>query len=225
MTRPHVAAAILVALGIAASGCGRNADAGEIAVLRVVTGNSDDSHGEYHFEVPTNVPAGATRLELVNDGAEPHHAQLFEFADGATISDLTRALGTGDPAAALEFGSFLGGTALVSPGTRSQADAVVELEPRRYALICLVPDPDGTPHLAHGMLRPFDVVEHDDPASPPDADLDVRLIDYAFEMPETIDGDATLAITNASRDEPHEMVFLRADDDTAPAAVAAAVHA
>ncbi len=43
--------------------------------------------------------------------------------------------------------------------------------------------------------------------------MEVELVDYRFELPETIDGDAMLAITNAASAEAHEMVIASVDDD------------
>ena len=143
--------------------------------------DTDDGSTTYRFDLPDEVPAGATRITLENEGDEPHHAQLFRLNDGATVDDLAEALATGDPAAAMEVGSFAGGTGLVDPGEESQAEAIVELAPGQYALICFVPDAEGTPHLAHGMLRPFEVVEGEQvPAQPADANAEISLVDFAF---------------------------------------------
>jgi uncharacterized cupredoxin-like copper-binding protein len=216
---------VMAALAVTAAGCGRDDDGAEIAVLRVAAGDSAARHGEYHFEVPATVPAGATRVELVNDGAEPHHAQVFQLADHATVDELVDALTTGGAPAAAALGSFAGGTALVAPDGQSQAEAVIDLEPGHYVLMCLVPDSTGTPHLAHGMLRSFEVVEDDEPAPLPDADVEVQLLDYAFDVPATIDGDATVAVTNSSQAEPHEMVVMQVDEGVTRDDIVAALHA
>ena len=43
-------------------------------------------------------------------------------------------------------------------------------------------------------------------------DVSVELVDYGFELPDTIDGDALLEVTNDSAAEPHEMEVARLDD-------------
>lgn len=195
-----------------ATGCGADdSDAVDVAVVQVTTG-AGSAGTEYRFELPAELGAGPTRLSFRNDGAEPHHAQLFRFNDDATIADLAAALASGGPPAASQLGSFVGGTGLVSPGEESRADAIVELTPGRYALICFVDDPAGVPHVARGMLQPFDVTESGDVAQVPAADVEVQLVDYAFDLPERISGDATLMIDNASKAEPHEMVIVGLDD-------------
>jgi uncharacterized cupredoxin-like copper-binding protein len=213
-----VAAAL--ALGPVVLACGGD-DADDLAsptgagVARLeVTAREEPSAptgNRYEFDMPDQVPAGAARLSVTNEGDEEHHAQLFRLDDGATLEELSVALASGGPAAAAAFGAFAGGTGLVAPGSESRADAVVELTPGTYVLLCLVPDAAGAPHLAHGMLRQFEVAETDDPPALPNADADVELVDYAFDLPDTIDGDAALRITNAGS-EPHEMIVLRLDD-------------
>jgi hypothetical protein len=221
--RRAVLAAVALALAPAGLACGGDDDGGGLAsaseaepeVARLEVTAKEDASGpggiHYEFDMPEEVPAGAARLSLSNGGDEEHHAQLFRLKDGATPDQLMAALATGNPAAALEFGAFEGGTGLVAPRTDSQADAVIELAPGTYVLLCLVPDQAGAPHLAHGMLRAFDVTESTEVPAAPAADLDVELVDYAFDLPDSLAGDALLAITNAGS-EPHEMTVLRLDD-------------
>lgn len=211
----------VVALGVFFVGCGDD-DEPEPATVRVVTGATDGGV-EYRFEIPDTVPEGPTRVELVNEGEEPHHAQVFRLDDDATMADLEAALATGEPAAALDVGTFAGGTALVSPGEQSSADAVLDLEPGDHALLCFVPDADGVPHLAHGMVHPFEVTATGEAPEPPATDGTVGLEDYRFDTPSTIAGDDTLAIQNRSDAEPHELVLARLDAGAGPQQVVDAI--
>jgi hypothetical protein len=144
-----------LALGAAGLACGGD-DADDLAsatgagVARLhVTAREDPvaSTGDrYEFDMPDQVPAGAARLSVANEGDEEHHAQLFRLNDGATVKELSGALATGGPAAAATFGAFVGGTGLVAPGSESRADAVVELTRGTYVLLCLAAGapPPGT---------------------------------------------------------------------------------
>lgn len=187
--------------------------------LSITTGD----RSEYQFEVADSVEAGAVRLDVDNAGQEPHHAQVFRLNDDADVTDLETALATGEPPAALEVGTFLGGTGLVSPGESSRADAVVDLQPGNHVLLCFIPDPAGTPHVAHGMLQPFEVTDSGEPAPPPVADVEVVLVDYRFDIPSQVDGQAMLSVTNAAPAEAHEMVMAAVDEDVGVADVVRAL--
>jgi uncharacterized cupredoxin-like copper-binding protein len=233
------AAAVAAVVTVGVAGCGDDgAPAGpgdDLPTLRVVAGGDDgqedgqdDGTGsEYVYDGPATVPAGPVRVTLANQGSEDHHAQVLRLDGGATLEDLQAALATGDPAAVTEVGSFVGGTGLVSPGEGSRADAVLGLEPGDHVLLCFVSDGAGVPHVAHGMLRPFQVTGADDPppAPAPEADGEIELDDYAFTVPDRIEGDATLAVTNRSATEAHEMVMARLDEGTTLDDVVAALRA
>ncbi len=202
------AAVLLVSLAVA---CGDDdgGEGGDIAVVEVV---AEGGGGEaYAFDAPDAVPAGPTRLSLTNEGDEDHHAQVFRLADGWTMDDLAAALATGDPAAALEIGTFEGGTGLVGGGGVSKADAVVDLEAGSYALLCFVPDAEGVPHAAGGMVRPLEVTDADERGPLPEPEVEAQLVDNRIELPEVVDGDAVVSVTNTSEIQLHELVILRPD--------------
>lgn len=205
------------------AGCGEGEPRPEVAVVEVVV---DGTAHAYSFDVPERIEAGPTRFSLANQGEEPHHAQLFRLDPGSTVEDLSAALATGDPLAALEHGSFDGGTALVTPGSTSQADAVVSLSAGQYVLLCFVPGPDGTPHVAHGMLRPFQVQDGDLAApEPPEADAAASLTDYAIDAPDTVSSGSVLTVHNDAGREHHEMIVAHLDQGATFADVVDAITA
>jgi hypothetical protein len=204
---------------------GGESSAGDgVAELRVIADEAATGEPAYRFELPDRIDAGPTRIALSNRGEEEHHAQVLRLDEGATVDDLTAALAAGGPPAALEVGTFAGGTALVAPGEDSRADAVVDLAPGDHVLLCFVADAEGTPHVAHGMVRPFAVGEAGaDTPPPPAADLDVELADFRIELPDTVAGEALLAIANAADAEAHEMVVARLDEGATARDVVAAL--
>jgi hypothetical protein len=208
-------------LGAAQLACA--AEAAGLTELSVVAGAGSADH-EYRFELPAHVPSGATRVSLDNEGDEAHHAQLLRLDDGENADDLAAALAEGGPPAALDVGAFVGGTGLVAPGEVSRADAVVDLAPGNYVFLCFVDGPDGRPHVAHGMLRPFTVHRAEEENPLPEADAVVELVDYAFDVPETIEGDAVLEVRNEGRAEPHEMVIARLEGAATADDVSAAME-
>lgn len=217
-TRPSTGVMAAVAMVVALlSGCAADSaavnPAGAASASRIEVIAGGEGAAAYAFKLPERVPPGPTRISLTNDGDEPHHAQLFKLHRDATVDDLAAALATGDPAAPLEHSSLEGGTALVSPGQTSRADAIVELTEGRYVVICVVEGPDGVPHLAHGMLRQFEVSgQAADPAKPATADAEVQLLDYGFRLPDTIAANTLLEVTNVAAMEPHEMIVARLHD-------------
>jgi hypothetical protein len=208
------AAAAVVAL---LAGCGAadtaagGGDPAAVSEIEVVAGG--EGAAAYAFDLPKRVPPGPTRISLKNNGDEPHHAQLFKLKRGATADELAGAFASGDPGAPLEHGTLEGGTALVGPGGTSSADAIVDLTEGRYVVICVVEGADGVPHLAHGMLREFQVGgEPADPARPATPDAGVQLVDYGFALPDTIPAGGLLEVTNAAATEPHELIVARLHD-------------
>ena len=100
---------------------------------------------EYAFGLgETEVDGPTVVLEGRNGGAEDHELLVLRFADGVTTADLLRQTGPGLPR-----GISYVGQVTVPAGERSTL-TLVDLEPGEYALVCLLPDADGTPHLALG---------------------------------------------------------------------------
>jgi hypothetical protein len=235
MTRraASVLAMVIALLGAVTAGCGDDGStptatsepSGGLPELRIVVRDvavaAPHAHA-YAYDLPAHLDAGPRRLVLDNRSRSPHHAQLFRLRNGASLTQLRAALAGGDPAAALAFGAFAGGPAIVAPGTTSFADPIVHLAAGRYALICFVED-DGVPHFAEGMLRAFDVsAARGDDAGLPTASVDADLVDYGFDLPSSVRHDAVLAVHNRSKGEPHEMIVARVHDGaTARAAVEA----
>jgi hypothetical protein len=145
-TNALAAAVMVVALlsGCSSAGTaevGPDGDTAAVSRIEVIAGG--EGAAAYAFNLPERVPPGPTRILLQNNGDEPHHAQLFKLHRDATADELAAAFATGDPAAPLEHGSLEGGTALVSPGQASSADAIVELTQGRYVVLCVVEGSDG----------------------------------------------------------------------------------
>ncbi len=99
---------------------------------------------------------GRGTWEFVNrDTVDVHEAAMVRLVDGTTADDLIAwftAGGTGPSPIDGEFGSM----GAIGPGQR----AWMELEPGEpgnYVVICFIPGTDGIPHIAKGMVTPFEV--------------------------------------------------------------------
>jgi hypothetical protein len=138
----------------------RGDDAATVPELSVIA--DDDGHvgdSRYAFEMPGRMPAGPTRVVLTNNSNEPHQAELFRLDEWGTAPDLAEALESGDASAADDFGRHVGGTGLVEPGEMSRADAVVDLDPGEYVVVCSEGGPGGEPHHSHDIVRPLLVIK------------------------------------------------------------------
>lgn len=161
---------------------------------------------EFAFDAPASVPAGPTRVHLVNRGAELHHVQLVRIHEGHTFQELMEASKAGGPPPA--WVTFVGGPNTPVPG--GESDATLNLRPGSYALLCFIPSKDGVPHMMKGMVKPLSVTGAAVPAAAASApDVRVRLTDYSYEMDREITaGRRTLRIENAAA-QPHEFILVR----------------
>jgi uncharacterized cupredoxin-like copper-binding protein len=164
---------------------------------------------EFKLDLPATIPAGVVTMELRNEGKQLHHAQLVRFEDGKTVADLAQAMKTeGPPPPWLKF---LGGPNGIAPGGTATATAL--LAPGHYAVLCFIPGPDGIPHVAKGMIQPFEVTAASGSAdaSLPSAGDTVRLVDYRFEASRPLTpGRHTILVENAGP-QAHELVVVKLD--------------
>lgn len=159
---------------------------------------------EFAFAALATIPAGLTTVRLVNQGKEMHHAQLVRLDEGHTVQELSQ-VKEGEPIPA--WVHFVGGPNAHAPGAFSEATMV--LEPGSYALVCLIPSPDGVPHIAKGMVKPLTVVPAESQAQIGQADVRMTLTDYAFAItPELTAGRHVIDVSNAAA-QPHEVVLMQ----------------
>jgi uncharacterized cupredoxin-like copper-binding protein len=169
------------------------------------------------FAVPTEVPAGLTRIRLVNYGAAWHEALVARLPDGATTEAYLAGARAGDkfPVDAVDFG----GPRLIATGDSSEV--MVELKPGRYAIVCWSEN-----HVKAGMVAPVMITVSDrvvtgpsgtasvartvDTADAPHATGEVRLEDFRFVHDSGVFrlGSNVLRVRNTGQ-RPHDMTFFR----------------
>ncbi len=160
---------------------------------------------DFSFDAPDSVPAGPITFRLINQGTELHHLQLAKLPEGKTIGDLQADMAAGK---ATNWLIDAGGPNAAVP-TESTI-AVAPLEVGQYVLMCVIPSPDGTPHVAKGMIKPLQVTAASAPAATePAADITMTLKDYAFDLSTPVTaGKHTIKVVNAGP-QPHEVVVLQ----------------
>jgi hypothetical protein len=183
--------------------------------VRTITVTAND----YAFVAPDSVPAGLTEVRLENRGTEMHHVMLIRLDVGKTMSDLFATMkGDGPlPAWAREVGGPN------TPGPGGESTAILRLTAGRYAMICVIPSPDGKPHVMKGMAKEVIVT----PATSNTANANVRvsstmtLLDYAFQFSQPLQaGRQTIRVKNGAA-QPHEVLVVRLQPGKKPADVLA----
>jgi hypothetical protein len=158
---------------------------------------------------------------LRNEGEDAHHAQFLRLKDGVTYDQLGAAFQQG-PDTALALVDLAGGPGTTSPG-QSSNEVFLNLQAGNYVMVCFVSDEDNVPHLAKGMIAPFQVSPPPSTAAAPQATAQVRLFDFGFTIPQLRSGQQTLQLTNQGP-QPHELDLVKIPDDVTPDQVAAAIQ-
>lgn len=162
---------------------------------------------DYAFDAPDTIAGGPTTFRLINEGPDYHHIWLVRLEAGKTLGDLVNRLASGHGAMP-DWATDIGGPN--TPGLPGEeTTATIDLEPGDYAMICVIPAPDGQPHIMKGMFRPLVVVPGDAVATMPTADLVMTLDDYTFETDRPIaTGRHTIRVENVA-DQAHEVLIVR----------------
>jgi hypothetical protein len=177
---------VLVVLALLISGCQSVRAGSTLPEATFVT-------RERRFEGPESIPGGWVRLNLENAGPEYYHLQLVKLDPGKSVAELGAALS--ESLVPPTWAAMKGGPNAIDPG--QSTSAVVYLEPGDYALISTVPDRQGVPHVANGMIRGLTVTEATHLANEPEADMTVNLVDFSFVLTEPLTaGQHTLRINN-----------------------------
>ncbi|MDP8957503.1 MAG: hypothetical protein M3N24_11220 [Actinomycetota bacterium] len=158
---------------------------------------------DFSFEHPPTVEAGAVELQMTNEGENQHVLIVARVNEGATLGQARRSLLSDDPTQ--QEGpppySFVPGVAEVTPGHSGNSTQI--LEPGEYIMICPIPDADGIPHFAKGMVSTFEATGTGG-GSLPTAEATVTAQEFAFlNVPQLGAGDHVLSMRNAGKQE-HE---------------------
>jgi uncharacterized cupredoxin-like copper-binding protein len=178
---------------------------------------------EYAFDMPATAESGYTRLTLDNQGTEDHHAMFFRFNDGVTQEQFMQVLMGGDLLALADIGSSYGGPMSNGGG---QGSVIAFLDPGTYAVICLIPDAQGVPHVAHGMLSMLEVAQGTSAAADPVADGTITLVEMAFDgLPAEVPAGIHLwEVTNGGT-QIHEMAIAQLAPGVPAQAIIASITA
>jgi hypothetical protein len=88
------------------------------------------------------------------------------------------------------------------------SEAWVHLETGTHVMLCWIPDGEGVPHFAQGMVMEVQVVDADNRAEPADATHRVALRDFSLIQQTLTPGAHILEAVNEGA-EPHEIIIVR----------------
>jgi len=108
---------------------------------------------DFTFDMPTEVKAGKSTWEIINNGPEPHEMALVKLDEGKTLQDVVAAMQS-NPMVPPDFVQDAGGMQAIDSGMTGYMEA--DMTPGNYIALCFVPDPaSGKPHIELGMMMPF----------------------------------------------------------------------
>jgi len=165
---------------------------------------------DYSFSGPESIPAGMTGITFVNEGQELHHQQLLTLPDGMTVDDFMAALLSGEEGPPPPGVVGAGGVGALNPGL--SGSVTLNLAPGNYVIVCFVPNAEGVPHVALGMVKPLTVTAAIGPlAAEPASDVSIDLVDFGFGLSAPISaGPQNIRVTNKGQQE-HEAFLIQLD--------------
>ena len=125
---------------------------GDSQAVGVTLGENED--GSYYL-TPASTSAPETDVLIfqainLETNVEPHELVVVQLPEGADPMGLL------DGSVAEEDITFIGFVVAPNPGDRVDM-TLVGLPAGMYTMLCFFPSPDGTPHVAGGMIAPFEV--------------------------------------------------------------------
>lgn len=113
---------------------------------------------DFSFTLPDSIKTGPQLWHIQNMGKQWHEMVIVKLNEGVTVDNLMEMLQSEQTEGPPPFEQV----AMWAPnGAGEQAWVTFDLPAGEYTVLCFLPDVtgDGTPHLAHGMVRTLTVTE------------------------------------------------------------------
>ena len=162
---------------------------------------------DFAFTMPDTIQSGLTKLVLVNEGPNIHHAQIIRLEQGKTLADLEAAFKAGGPPP--EWAVDVGGPN--APNIGGSSSTVQQLDPGNYAVICFVDLPDKVPHFAKGMTKAFVVTPGTSNAVAPTPTVTMTIADYSFNTDTALTAGRQMVKVVNNGPQVHEVTVIKLD--------------
>jgi hypothetical protein len=166
---------------------------------------------DYSYFMPQSlhVRAGLLDLILVNNGTQPHQAQLARLRPGVTSNEVVDELITKrKEAEAFSLLIFVGGPDTISPGDGQET--ILDVSAGQYVLMCLVTGPDGLPHIDKGMIDFLTVSAAQQSQPLPQAEGEIVMQDHGYLLPSSLSQQRVFTFKVENRgSQPHELNIVR----------------
>lgn len=205
MRGPMAVLGVAVALGACAGEKTPEATVPEPAAPQVV----EIATSDFAFTAPDTIQAGPVTFRMLAGGQVFHHAQLMRLDAGHTFADFVAVMGAPE-ASVPAWAHFVGGPNGADPG--ASAETTMHLTPGAYALICVIPGPDGKPHLALGMGRSLTVVGPEVAMVRPTADATLSMLEGSFQLTGDVTVGRRAILVENTVDAPHEAILIRLNE-------------
>ncbi len=186
----------------------------------VVTIDAIDSGSSMTYKVSGSPSAGLATIIFNNKGSLAHEMGLSRLKDGVTLDQMKALVMSQAPdaeqkAQALQVDpdTETGGPSILGPGLSEQVE--LPLAAGHYVVTCFLPDQNGMPHVAMGMIGEFTVEGSGPAAAAPTSDGTVTLTDDGITVPSGFSGDGTFQIENKGT-KPHDFSIAKLADQPLP---------
>jgi len=170
------------------------------SALRVI----DITARDYAFDAPDSIAPGPVTFRFTNHGPDVHHVYIVRMPEGKTLTDLVNETkGELLPSWAVA----VGGLVAQIPGGHGETS--LTLNEGRYAIVCIVPAPDGVPHLRKGMMYEFTVAGPVARNALPLPTVTMTLKDYAFELSAPLTAGRNVIEVRNTAPQHHEVIFVK----------------
>jgi hypothetical protein len=156
--------------------------------------------GEYAYQLKGKPKAGWVQINFDNLGSESHMMQMARLKPGVTAAQVKKAVLSNDPNAGKALtvgdGNVAPTPGVLGPGMKS--GIILKLAAGHYAMFCFIPAvTDHQPHVAHGMIKTFDIAKGKSSLTPPtDGVVKVDVTDSSTTIPATLPARGYAKFTN-----------------------------